>query len=481
MNVAHVNHDLVIGQDVELYMTISIDGDVIIDRKGDSLTGGFLALLYPMFSNEGLSVEHSRPASQVNFIYDMDKLGTGGRVRIWWNASSSQDLTSSGSSQTPIRLMQIEGVPELVGSHIYTNGSGHLGNNNYRMEIVGTEGVDISGWVPDTGFVIPRKISTVTRRDSWNNVFRLPQIQLGTGDAPVKITDRHLTNMVGSGTRKNALQHGATTVSLPAIITGPPDQSEITFTKDFTNNGPEAVHIKEAGLFTDGDLATTGYRTLIARDLINFTIPVGSTVTVNYRIRTNCTVNGGIMIQFNEILTRRFRNESREAKDVLNENRSPASTNYDFLTVAAGGTSIPFGFSISNGIRSNLIGPVVGRGQDNVSHTNFALADRIGHGQLGINNQSSPDLLVYHGAYTQDYFEDESLNRNWFKCYRVFENRSGAPITVYETGLYSGVGHTSSSDYLTHAHMLARHKLATPITIPDGGFLKLTYTIAVQV
>jgi hypothetical protein len=60
----------------------------------------------------------------------------------------------------------------------------------------------------------------------------------------------------------------------------------------------------------------------------------------------------------------------------------------------------------------------------------------------------------------------------------MFENLSGASITVKETGLYGYMGIVSTS--AVYYYMLERNVLDSTIAVADGESLKITYTFSMD-
>jgi len=69
-----------------------------------------------------------------------------------------------------------------------------------------------------------------------------------------------------------------------------------------------------------------------------------------------------------------------------------------------------------------------------------------------------------------------SGNTTSFSMTRTFQNQSGASITVSEVGIIAeATAYTQNTIYILIIHDL----LSSPITIPNGGVMAITYTISV--
>ncbi|MBA7675728.1 hypothetical protein ES703_83965 [subsurface metagenome] len=112
------------------------------------------------------------------------------------------------------------------------------------------------------------------------------------------------------------------------------------------------------------------------------------------------------------------------------------------------------------------VGIVVGSGTTAEDFESYQLAAIIAHGTL-------PGELVY--------VESEELAASYAALtmtvphVRYFNNNSGGDVSVNEVAIYAQLGN-GSSPYI-HKTMVTRDKLATTVTVPDTGQLKVTYTI----
>ncbi len=135
--------------------------------------------------------------------------------------------------------------------------------------------------IKDTGG-IDRSVSTntanlqVTAASGDNTV----GIQVGTGTTPVSVTDFKLVSPIAHGTGTGQLQYGATTVD-SWLVSG--SKALFNVTRILTNNSGGAITVREVGLIGFG-VYLYPYKFLFERTLMEFTIPNGSSATVNYEI-----------------------------------------------------------------------------------------------------------------------------------------------------------------------------------------------------
>src|SRR3989304_5814245 len=86
-------------------------------------------------------------------------------------------------------------------------------------------------------------------------------------------------------------------------------------------------------------------------------------------------------------------------------------------------------------------------------------------GQLAYSVTDAPAITWTGGTLT--------FKVDWV---RYFNNNSGAPITVWEVGLVCEGGYTGGTG--TQLWMNARDVLGASVSVPNGGQLKVTYSIS---
>jgi len=148
------------------------------------------------------------------------------------------------------------------------------------------------------------------------------------------------------------------------------------------------------------------------------------------------------------------------------------STNI-FASINTSNTSVyDFGwYNINAPAGNSSFGIVIGTGNATPTPQDYQLGNQIangtGSGQMIYNatsfNPSSGTVTI-------------SGNTSSIQISRTFQNESGASITVSETGIISITDVVSgTSGYILIVHDL----LSSPITIPNGGVMAITYTISV--
>lgn len=112
------------------------------------------------------------------------------------------------------------------------------------------------------------------------------------------------------------------------------------------------------------------------------------------------------------------------------------------------------------------VGIVVGSGTTAESFESYQLATIIAHGT---------------GAGQLTYIESEELTASYaaltmtVEHVRYFNNNSGGDISVNELAIYAQLAN-GISPYI-HKTMVTRDKLASTVTVPNTGQLKVTYTV----
>ena len=100
---------------------------------------------------------------------------------------------------------------------------------------------------------------------------------------------------------------------------------------------------------------------------------------------------------------------------------------------------------------------------------------------LLITNGTGAGQMQYGGVSVTSAVTNTTNNTGYITVTRTFTNNSGASITVSEVGLVAWSGtKTSSSGTGTNQYYLIIHDLLpTPITVPNGSSLSISYEIQV--
>jgi len=110
-------------------------------------------------------------------------------------------------------------------------------------------------------------------------------VVVGTGTTPPTNTDYALEAQIPHGTATGQLDYASTSVSTPAVVGANVD---LTVSRTFTNSSPASITVNEIGIYCAiRTLAATRYA-MVVRDVLPSpeTIPVASTLTVQYILRT---------------------------------------------------------------------------------------------------------------------------------------------------------------------------------------------------
>jgi len=90
---------------------------------------------------------------------------------------------------------------------------------------------------------------------------------------------------------------------------------------------------------------------------------------------------------------------------------------------------------------------------------------------------TSAGRLRYYGQLVENWRYEDTPGEASFDVVRIFENATGDPITINETGLYAA----RQSSYADPVYCIARHVLTVPVTVAAGEIVKVTYTFSVSV
>ena len=110
-----------------------------------------------------------------------------------------------------------------------------------------------------------------------NGSLSSPNLVVGSGTTPPKITDTGLTNQIGNGTSPGQLQYGNNSFTTPIINTNT-NTGSFTWSKTFNNGSGGNVTVSEVGAYLSG--------TFILHDLLpsSITLAPNQVLTVVYTI-----------------------------------------------------------------------------------------------------------------------------------------------------------------------------------------------------
>ena len=472
-----------------LHLTLQVlqdDVEIVPECEAESIVGNFAKFLWTRSGDRTIPINAIYYTSSYYVDIDYVERDEDGDVRLQmpandqlFNGSTGNHSSFSITNGQRVLVHGVLGATGLNGEWVVKDHTSST-SDGYRgyITLTGSAGVDISGYVDNTGGVRRVNKDNSNHRDNSQAfaMFSDAQIRLGFGSRPVSIEDWCLENEVPTGTETGHLIYGSYATSLPAITSG---QSEITFTRQFTNNSGGNLEINELGLMCLGSENDSSNYYFITRDLRSFSIANGATITVNYRIRTQCTPDEGTMIQFNELLTRAFKSTSREAKDTLNQNRfMPRNSGDFFFTSPAGDQSGLVDGAYTNGVLAQEVGPVVGTSTDPVDQTNYQLIGRIQHGDI---TNPTPGTLVHFGSFADGFYEDLVNDKCGYYVHRMFYNATASPITIREVGLQCGGGDDANHSYdqISYSYLLHRAILDSPVIVAPGESVILSYNIEV--
>jgi len=100
---------------------------------------------------------------------------------------------------------------------------------------------------------------------------------------------------------------------------------------------------------------------------------------------------------------------------------------------------------------------------------------------LLITNGTGAGQMQYGGVSVTSAVTNTTNNTGYITVTRTFTNNSGASITVSEVGLvaWSGTKTSSSGTETNQFYLILHDLLPTPITVPNGSSLSISYEIQV--
>lgn len=466
------------GDDIYLHMNAEIDGETIIDKKGDSFVGGFLSIMYSLMGGRampGLPGKNGVGGIDGGYQQDILTIDQPTNPLEFW---TSNTLNTVVGGETWAQVSGIKGNDEMNGlrklKYVSVDSGQTTEHGKYKFQLLGKYSHPIEDDIPDYIAITPnasenlngkafiRKLEEdITRRAE--TPFSWMDMRVGLSNEDVLITDFCLNDELptGSDELNCANLGGQSTSSIGVDAT----TGELTITRTITNNSLGTLEIREVGLYCKANNGNGGGNldhVFIARDLVNITLNVGKTVTINYIIKVSVDASGGILLPFLYFLKGSISSTSYGVADIDNSSQTIGTHDGDMMTVGPGGHSrIHIDL---NGFEGQYVGPQIGIDGTAATILDYKLLDRITHDDLGMR---------YFGSYISDFYIDD--DEAYFDCHRLFENIGGS-VTVNEVALY--VARASSGEF-QKVHCFARHT-PTPVVVDNGEFLKLSYRLKVS-
>lgn len=188
------------------------------------------------------------------------------------------------------------------------------------------------------------------------------------------------------------------------------------------------------------------------------------TMNQNRIIQEVSAISDSFVKQLIDILYRHLSKSDYASTDITGSTNTSGNSGGDLKIASEGGMSGQESSSDEN-YGANL-GIQVGTGTTSVTPTDNVLESRIAHG-------AGTGELYHYGAKCDDPTVADPDGS--FKTTKIFENKSGASITINEIGMYSQ-GNGGCGIYC-----ILRDVLGTSITVANDEILKVEYTLSITV
>ena len=457
--VKTINKDLVInGGDLDVYLELLIDGEKILEKKGDSYVANYIvALLLLMGSGSAdLPTIYRERGNGVASITGISS-GAGGVIRLTF---------TSGIATTGAGKVIVSGVAGITIDGIY--------DYNYisttTIDLVGT--TYGAGWTSNTGCAMLYNPAATLSAQQYT--LRTPALYIGAGTTATTINDFSLELPIPNRTTLGGLTYNVTT--LVSEDTADATSAQVTITRTFVNQSGNTVTINEAGLAACIGNDDVSQRALLMRDIISGGVAVanGKTLTVNYRLKTQLSTGtnpGGFVHNFSKFMYRQLNNTPRPIIAINNVSYAIGGDPTNMQTISAGGKNVLNFISGSNPAYQR--GIVIGTGTTSTSMTDYYLETVVEHG-------TGPNQMLYYGGFVEGFVIGADYAQ--FTIYKVFENISGSSIIINEIGLTGSCYGAGSPYYVSERDaLIARNILTSPVTVANNEILKVAYTIKVVV
>lgn len=484
MDLITLEPKLTIGTgDLELYLKMSMNatGEVVVDKKADSLVPNFLRIMMSFMGNElhqpGLFFNSSDSEAFPDVMRDYAETAEtvlsvtpGNPTRVTFVANMN---TFDNAGDQGIQLAGIGGiVPNINGFH-------PPADITYISDSVVDIAIDTTGSpaYSDDGSLVRLWEDWGTNSPQRPNASTFGDFIIVVGEnADANITDQQSLNKEWPATTTGEsfkIQYTEPTVAAPAFDVGA-GTGEMFFSAIISNTSGANLALGEIALYARIYDSTNDNRyVLIARDTVSTTLTNGSSATVNYSLQTNQSGVGGLTTAFMNMLYRQFHPTSGNVTivNIDGGNHVDSDDTGAFQACSTSG-DIKGTFVGLTGRPGDDIGPQVGTGNTAMAIDDNALETRIDHGETS-------GTLFHHGAIVRNFQIVGSVAS--FEIVKLFENLSGGLITVNEVGMYVGSEELNGAIVTDGVHMIHREVLAAPIGVTDTSILKLVYTMELTV
>ena len=446
---------------IDLQMEVSMEGETIIKRQADSLVGNFMRLLYIMMIDITGDNSGKRMLGRADTeSQTVDSIDFTSSALI--DLSNDVNWQSGRLAYLDTNYQAMNGFYYMVGDYdlevyevTFDRSTGDITQGN-RTDWSSLDSNNFNGNIRlgEFKFVAPNRSDYFF--DSANIV-----IGRNGPSTPAGIEDQWLENI------NRRIDRTGTTITEPAVQT---NSSEITLSRQFSNNENYDITVGEIGVITEYDNSDF---VMIARDNVtDFTIAQGNSVTIEYKLTLDNSGDGGMMSQFHQLLYRHLRGTNRTVRDIFNNDQSDNQDEGTMVPISIGGISDPSPWD--DGLEGEYVGPIPGTGTTTVANTNTSLESRVPHG-------TSDGTMVHYGPVGESIVLDEANGEIYFDVVKPLENRGSTTITIQEQALYTAYYRGYEDQYPHYSVMIARHTLTNSVNVAPGEILKVSYRLKLTV
>lgn len=485
-NVLNIDKKITIGTgDLELYLNVTLNatGEVLVDKKADSLVANFARILQSMMGSEnigsGLYFNQARNTTFPTMLADsgvtfevVSAVTPGNPTRVTFNGNMT---TFDNAGDQGLQFMGIGGiVPNINGFH-------PSADVTWISDSIADIAVDTTGSPAfvDEGARVRLWEDVGTRDlDAELSVLQYSGIVIGHDGSIANVTDQQCLNNEFDAGEGGALEpfeviYNSPKLALPTfnVATG---VSELFLSSIITNNTGNTIDVDEIGWYVPISSATNNRKmALIARDtVIGVTLAQGESATVSYRLQTKLAAHGGILKPFIQMLYRQLSQilgvSNITVRNIQGNDISDDAEEGIFHTVGLSGSGYLQNFE--SGFTHDFLGVQVGTGTTAVVLGDYALETRVAQGE------ASGELRSY-GEIIQNFNIAGSVAS--FDIVKYFENVSGGTITIGEVGIYSVTDEIEGS--VLDIACIYREVLGATQAVLNGEIVKIVISFELTV
>lgn len=180
------------------------------------------------------------------------------------------------------------------------------------------------------------------------------------------------------------------------------------------------------------------------------------------------------LLQFASLMARQWAQTQDTCKDTAGQSCNEDDVACPFHMTSVGGYGRGFYVgtdSVCDEFSADEQGIVIGTDSASVQPDQYAMVSQIRSGETS-------GKIMYCGTYLYGLTINPTTDEAHFHVEALFKNMSGDSININEIGIYAN-GSSENDDFPNIQNYCILRDVVTTVTIADGEYLRVTYTISI--